>query len=140
MPVKSVCCRSRLRSEAGLSLIEVLIALGILSGVLIALGGLMFQVASNTRLSAAAGYRSAAVTSAEAWAAGLPWDSIDGQSGCVTDTTGLLEYTRCTSVQTPEPSLKQLTVVISPFGQLVVAPETVVVRHTKPKLASPFVT
>ncbi len=138
MPVKSACSRSPLRSEAGLSLIEVLLALGILSGVLIALAGLMFQVASNTRLSAAAGYRSAAVTSAEAWAAGLPWDSIDGQVGCVTDTTGLLQYTRCMSVQNPEPALKQLTVVISPFGQLVVAPETVVARRTKPKVASPF--
>lgn len=121
-----------------MSLIEVLMALGILSAVLIALGGLMYQVARHTRNSAAVGYRSAAVTSAGAWAQSLAWDSVDAATGCRQDTTGLLYYTRCVSVQTPAPRLKEIQVVISPNGQLLAAPETVVVYRTKPKSVSPF--
>jgi hypothetical protein len=122
-----------------MSLIEILVALGILSIVLISLGGLMFQVARHTRRSAAVGYRSAAVAGAGTWAQSLPWDSIDGATGCGLDTSGLLLYTRCTSVQSPSGRLKEIQVVVTPSGPLTVAPETVVVYRTKPKTVSPFV-
>ena len=121
-----------------MSLIEVMVALGILSVVLISLGGLMFQVARHTQRSAAVAYRSAAVTSAGSWAEGLAWDSIDGATGCAQDTTGLLVYTRCVSVQSPSGRLKEIQVVVSPSGLLPIAPETVVVFRGKPKTASPF--
>jgi type II secretory pathway pseudopilin PulG len=133
-----VCSIRRLRQESGISLIEILVALGILSAVLIALGGLMFQVARHTRTSAAVGYRSAAVTSAASWANGLAWDSIDGSVGCAADSSGLLAYTKCASVQTLTPRAKEISIVISPTGLLVLAPETVVVYRTKPRGASPF--
>ncbi len=112
--------------------------MGILSGVLIALGGLMFQVARHTRQSAAAGYRSAAVMTAASWASGIPWDSIDGAVGCQSDTIGPMIYARCTSVLTPTPRSKQITVVISPTGAVVAQPETVIVQRAKPRSASPF--
>lgn len=121
-----------------MSLIEVLVALAIMSVVLISLGGLMFQVARHTQRSAAVGYRSAAVTSAGTWAQGLPWDSIDGSTGCSQDTSGLLVYTRCTSVLSPSGRLKEIEVVVTPSGLLAIAPETVVVYRTKPKTVSPF--
>jgi hypothetical protein len=121
-----------------MSLIEVLVALGIMSVVLISLGALMFQVARHTQRAAAVGYRSAAVTSAGSWAQGLAWDSIDGATGCSQDTSGLLAYTRCTSVQNPSGRLKEIEVVVTPSGLLAIAPETVVVYRTKPKNASPF--
>ncbi len=121
-----------------MSLIEVMLALGIMSVVLLSLGGLMFQVARHTQRSAAVGYRSAAMTSAGAWAQGLAWDSIDGSTGCRQDTTGLLVYTRCVTVQNPSGRLKEIEVVVSPTGLLVISPETVVVHRTKPKTISPF--
>jgi type II secretory pathway pseudopilin PulG len=127
-----------LTREAGISLLEVLVALGILSAVLIALGGLMFQVARNTRQSAVVGYRSAAITSASAWAGGLEWDSIDGSIGCTSDSSGLMAYTRCLTVANPTTRTKELTVVVSPFGALIALPETVVVHRSKPRLVSPF--
>jgi hypothetical protein len=115
-----------------------MLAMGILSGVLIALGGMMFQVARHTRQSAAAGYRSAAVMTAASWASGIPWDSIDGAVGCQSDSVGPMIYARCTSVQTPTPRSKQITVVISPTGALVAQPDTVVVQRAKPRSPSPF--
>jgi Tfp pilus assembly protein PilW len=127
-----------LRSERGISLVEILLAMMIFSGVLVALGGLMFQIARQNHRSAATGYRSAATMTAASWARALPWDSIDTQVGCLADSSGLLAYSRCTTVQAPSPQLKQITVVISATGQLVVAPETVVVNRPKPRSPSPF--
>ncbi|NIM49208.1 MAG: hypothetical protein GTN62_04610 [Gemmatimonadales bacterium] len=124
------------RGDAGISLVEIMIALSILAAVLVALGGLMFQVARHTRQSAAAGYRSAAVTSAAAWARGLAWDSLDTAIGCTTDTTGLLTYSKCVTVQTLSTNLKRVTVVISPTGSLVALPDTVEVDRNKPRLKS----
>jgi Tfp pilus assembly protein PilV len=133
-----VFSRNTLSSETGVSLIEVMVALGILSAVLIALGGLMFQVARQARNASVAGYRSAAVTTASSWAQGLPWDSIDGSVGCQSDSSGLMAYSRCTTVQNPTPSVKRVTVTVNPTGVLVVAPETVVVHRTAPLSPSPF--
>jgi len=98
----------------------------------------MFQVARHTRTSAVVGYRSAAVTSAADWARGLRWDSIDGVVGCSADSAGLMAYTRCTTVQTLTSQSKEISVVISPTGQLVTSPETVIVYRTAPRPASPF--
>ena len=124
--------------EEGLSLIEILVALGIPSVVLIALGSLMFQVARHTRRSAAAGGRSAAVTSVGSWANSVTWDSVDASVGCQLDTSGLLVYTRCITVQQPAPHLKEIEVIISAVGPLMVRPDTVRVYRTKPKAVSPF--
>jgi hypothetical protein len=102
------------------------------------LGGLMYQIAQQSQRSAAVGYRSAATMRAAAWVRALPWDSIDAQVGCVADSSGLLAYSRCTSVQNPSPRVKQVTVVISSTGQIAVAPDTLVVNRPKPRPPSPF--
>jgi len=126
------------RSERGVSLVEVMIALAILSAVLIALGSLMYQVARHTADSAAVGYRSAAVTSAASWAERLPWDSIDGAIGCQNDTTGQLIYVRCLSVQSLSAGHKSVTIVVSPTGRLMASPDTVVVERRRTLSLSPF--
>ncbi|MBE0591518.1 MAG: prepilin-type N-terminal cleavage/methylation domain-containing protein [Gemmatimonadales bacterium] len=126
------------RSERGVSLMEVMFALAILSAVLIALGSLMYQVAQQTVDSAAVGYRSAAVTSAASWAERLPWDSIDSAVGCQNDSTGQLVYVRCMSVQSLASGHKSITLVVSPTGRLVVAPDTVTVERRRALSLSPF--
>jgi type II secretory pathway pseudopilin PulG len=124
-------------AEGGVTLVEVLIALGILSLVLVALGGLMFQVSLQTRRSAALSYRSAAAQKAQAYVEGLPWDSIGAAVGCVADNAGQLAYTRCVTVQNLAINLKRITVVLTSTGNLVAPPETLVVDRTKPQLPFP---
>lgn len=113
-------------------MIEVMIALSILATVLVALGGLMFQVARHTRQAAAVGYRSGAAMAAAAWIQMLPWDSLDQAIGCTTDSAGHLEYSRCASIQSIGSKRKRVSVVISPTGTLTAQPETVVVERHKP--------
>ncbi|MBI3982660.1 MAG: prepilin-type N-terminal cleavage/methylation domain-containing protein [Gemmatimonadetes bacterium] len=125
------------RGEGGVTLVEVLVALGILSIVLVALGGLMFQVSLQTRRSAALSYRSAAAQKAQAYVEGLPWDSLGAAVGCGTDSAGQLIYSRCLTIQTLAANLKRLTVVITSTGNLTAPPETLVVSRTKPQLPFP---
>ncbi len=122
----------------GFSLVEVMIALTIMSVVLIALGGLMFQVAQQSRSSAANTYRTAAAQKAAAHIQTLPWDSIDGASGCTADSSGLMAYDRCISVITANAKTKQVTVVISPTGLLTALPETLLVVRAKSRPVTPF--
>lgn len=128
------------RARAGVSLVEVLVALSLLSTVLVALGGLMFQAGRHTRQSAAAAYRSAASTGAAAWAQAMPWDSIDTAVGCVSDTIGQFPYSRCTTVATVSSNLKRLTMAITPTGPLTARPDTVIVTRNKPRSRSPLMT
>ena len=126
------------RGEAGASLIEIVMALGILATVLIALGGLMFQVARHTQRSAAVAHRSAAAGNAATWIQGLPWDSLESAVGCTTDSTGPMTYTQCVANSDLSTNLKRVTVVISPTGALVALPDTLVVDRNRPRPASPL--
>jgi hypothetical protein len=124
------------RGEEGASLIEVVMALVLLATVLIALAGLMFQVARNTRQSAVAGYRSAAATSAAAWIHGLPWDSLGSAVGCSSQLSGSLSYDRCVTVADVSARYKRVTVVIVPTDPVTLRPDTVVIDRTRPRTAS----
>ena len=115
----------------GFSLIEVMIAMTILSVVLIALGGLMFQVAEQTRTSAKATYRAAATQKTAAYIQALPWDSIDGASGCTADSSGLMAYDRCISVIDSTARIKRVTLVIASTGVFAALPETLMVYRVK---------
>lgn len=116
--------------ESGMSLVEVLIALGIFTVVLMSLGGLMYQIAQASQKSASATYRAAASQHATAWIRGLDFDSLSGAVGCTTDTTGLLQYNRCITVASPSATRRTVTVVIQPTGNLIAQPDTQVVERT----------
>lgn len=126
------------RDEAGASLIEIIMALGILSIVLIALGGLMFQVARHTQRSAVVAHRSAAAGNAATWIQGLPWDSLGTAVGCTTDSTGPMTYTQCVANSDLSTNLKRVTVVIAPMGAIAALPDTVVIDRNRPRPASPL--
>ncbi len=122
----------------GVSLIEIMFALTILATALLAIGGIMFQVARHAERAMVAGYRSAAVTSAAAWVLALPWDSLDTMAGCTSDTIGVFEYDRCMTVQTLSSKLRRATVAIQSTGRLTIRPDTVVVDRNKPRFISPL--
>jgi len=125
--------------EKGLSLLEVVVAITILSVVILALGTLMFQVAGYTRASAGVAYRSAASESAASWLHGLDWDSIPSAVGCTDSlTAGLLEYTRCVDLLTNTPRYRLARITISPTGNLQPSPDTITIERTRTRSASPF--
>lgn len=131
--------RKAVSNRRGLSLIEVVVAITILTIVVMALGALMFQIARHTRASAAVAYRAAAAESAASWMHGLPWDSIPGTVGCTDSlTTGLFQYTRCVVLLTNTPRYRLARITISPSGTLQPSPDTISIERTKIRSSSPF--
>jgi hypothetical protein len=128
--------------ELGVGLVEIMLALTILSVVLMSLGGLMFQVARATRVSGQVAFRAAAVQSAAGWAQSIPWDSIPTQVGwSPNDTIGQLVFQRYLNYA-DFPTYRVLTVVIRPEPSVVssasVRPDTVTVVRARPRSTAPL--
>ncbi len=121
-----------------MTLIEIMFALTIMSVGLIALAGLMYQVARQTHASTSASYRSTALQRAGAWMESVPWDDIPSSTGCTIDTIGVLEYSNCVSYQQTNLRLRRLHVVIAPQGDFISKPETLVVFRDLGSRLSPF--
>ncbi len=121
---------------------EIVIALTLLSVVLVALGGLMFQVGRHTRVATQVAYRSAAVNTAAGWGQNMPWDSIPVQVGWGgNDTVGQLVYQRYMSYTTSGNS-RVLTIVIRPLSSVAssnrVISDTITVIRAKPLSTAPL--
>ena len=133
---------ARSLGERGVGLVEIMLALTILSVVMMALGGLMFQVARDTRLSAQVAYRSAALQNGAAWAQTIPWDSIPSLTGWgTTDTIGQLVYQRYMEYGISG-NARNLTVIIRPVttvgSSARVRPDTVSVTRARPLTTAPL--
>ncbi len=119
-------------NSRGISLIEIMVALTILSSVLVALGGLMFQVGQQTRTSARETYQAAAMQQGAAYVSSLSWTEIDGAAGCTSDTTGLMEYNQCISVSGSSND-KLITLIVTPTGVFAGTPDTLTMYRHKPR-------
>jgi prepilin-type N-terminal cleavage/methylation domain-containing protein len=122
----------------GISLLEVIVALAILSVVLISLAGIMWQMGRHSRVSGVASARTAALESWASLAQAARWDSLNALVGCVADTTAGLAYTRCFEVSNLSSSLRQVRVIIAPTASAVLPPETLLVQRTRPRQRSPL--
>jgi prepilin-type N-terminal cleavage/methylation domain-containing protein len=130
--------RARRAAQGGVSLIEVVVALTILTVVLLALSGIMWQMGRHTRISGLVGSRSAALESSASLAQSVRWDSLSSLPGCQTDSSGALVFTRCFEVQTLGPSLRQVRVIVTPTGTTAVKAETLIVQRNRPRARSPL--
>lgn len=126
----------RAAGERGASLLEVMVALVILSTVLMALTGMMWQMGRQSGLSEIAIYRTAALERSAAIAGGVPWDSLATVVGCISDSSGTLAYTRCIDAAANGPNLTALTVVVVPSGFFSSLPETLTVYRDRPRRGS----
>jgi hypothetical protein len=123
-------------------LVEIMIALALLSVVMMSLGALMFQVGRHTRLAAQVAYRAAAQNNAAMWAQAMPWDSIPEQVGWGnSDTIGQLIFQQYMSYATSGNN-RVLTLVIQPVASLAssarIKAETLTVVRTKPLTTAPL--
>jgi prepilin-type N-terminal cleavage/methylation domain-containing protein len=125
------------RAERGVSLIEVVVALTLLSVVLLALTGIMWEMGRHTRQSSLVGARGAALASAASLAESIRWDSLDALVGCGADTSAQMAYTRCFEVSAVSGGVRQVRAIVTPAGGAV-RPETLTVSRTRPRSRSPL--
>src|SRR6266516_3606376 len=117
------------RSEAGVTLIELLVSMALLSLVLVA--QLNFALARRFYAVSGGAARDAVVAQQVNLFTAMPFDSLKSRAGTITVTKPPLPYTRRVMVDSLSPRLRRVTVVVTPLNTLF-RPDTVVLQRTKP--------
>ena len=101
----------------GFSVLEVLVALVILSVAMIGLGGMLTHAALTATQISARGARAAIEIQHLNRLAALPYDVLDSQVGCVTANTQPFPHTRCIAINNVGggSGAKQLRLIIAPL-------------------------
>ena len=127
--------RSR-RPKAGFSLIEVLVALTLLSVILMSLARVTFQMAASGRFAETSAKRNAALIEEANKFNAMPFDSLATVSTTTKDLTfGDFKFQRRLTVTTNSTTWKTVKIVITPYigGVLTTSKkDSVFVTRTKP--------
>ena len=121
----------------GVSLIEVLVALILLSIALSSLASLSYQVAQRSYGSSTASFATGIATEQLGLLSVLPWDSIAAQAGCETVSDPEFPHERCVTITEISKRMREITLTIDPnlpFAKT----DTVVFRRARPRTSNPF--
>lgn len=114
-----------------------MVALTLLSVVLLALTGIMWEMGRHSRMAALVGARGAALASAASLAEGMRWDSLPDLIGCAPDTSAQIAYTRCYEVINLGGTMRRIRVIVAPAdGSL--RPDTLLLNRTRPRSRLPL--
>ena len=130
---------TRRGATAGFTLIEVMVAMTVLSVVVVSLLGLTFTVARRSYSSSGVAYTTGVLNEQAGRMNALPFDSLDSRAGCVTVTTAPFKHTRCISVTATATNAKTVKVIVRPTDTKL-RPDTVTFQVTDPARANPFAT
>jgi prepilin-type N-terminal cleavage/methylation domain-containing protein len=119
-------------SREGFTLVEIVVAMTILSVVMVTLAGLTFQTARRSISAQGNDQRQAVVMQQLNQMAAVPYDSLGAGSytGCTTITASF-GYTRCLTMTQVNTNLRRMTIIITPTQPLWRA-DTVRVERKKP--------
>ena len=119
------------QSEAGFSLVELLVAITLLSLVLVSVAQLNVALARRFYALSGGAARSAVVAQQVNQFTAMPFDSLKSKAGTITVNKPPLPYTRKVTVDSLSPKLRRVTIVITPLDS-VFAPDTRVLQRSKP--------
>lgn len=120
------------RRDAGFMLVEVVVAMLLLTVAVLALGVMMVRISRTSSASAAAIYTAGAGAAEASRIASLPFDSLAALgTGCVTVNTPPQPYQRCTVVNNVSSKVKSVRIVVTPSGNTLLHPDTFTVVRTK---------
>jgi prepilin-type N-terminal cleavage/methylation domain-containing protein len=123
---------------AGFTLIEIMVALVLLSFGAVVLGKSMFLAARTAQASANTVYRTAAISTEMSRLDAVPFDSLAAGTTCVTVSTPPFPHTRCTTVNNVSSKTRQVIVVVTPSGNSLLRPDTTIVVRTKSNNGQPL--
>jgi prepilin-type N-terminal cleavage/methylation domain-containing protein len=129
-----------LKARDGVSLVEVIVAISLLSIVLTSLAGLSFTAARQTVTVAGGNYRHAVLTQEVNRLTAMPFAGLAAENGnCVNVAGGTFPHRRCITVTPISAVRAQVTVIVQP-GVPGVRPDTIVVERTRPPVGNPLST
>lgn len=125
-----------LQNRSGFTLVEIVMAMMILSIILVSLAGLSFRTARQAMDNVGLDQRQATLMQEVNRLASVPHTSLSSQVGCRSVTTGTFPYERCVSTSTVTANVTRVTIVVTP-ARAQWAPDTVFVDRSSPP-ASPL--
>ena len=114
----------------GLTLIEIVVAMMILSVVIVTLAGLTFQTARRVLTSQGIDQRQTVLQQQANMIAAVPYDSLGNFTGCTT-VTSPFPYSRCVTMTTPAANIRRMTVIVTPTMGSTWAPDTIQIDKAK---------
>ena len=126
------------QSTGGFTLVELLVALVIMSFGAVVLGQLMFKGSRASRVRSNASYRTAALTQAVERLGAIPFDYVTVGSSCTTVSTGAFPYSLCTTVTSISTVSRQVTVIVTPTGADALPPDTARLIRNDPIRVEPL--
>jgi hypothetical protein len=115
----------------------VVVAVSILGIVLASLAALTFQVGRQSYVVSSLPHRSATMIQHMNRLSVLPFDLLPSRAGCVTVEQEPYPHTRCVTVDSLSPTVRQVTLVVAPVSTRLRA-DTVVFKRMKPTAPSPL--
>lgn len=119
------------QSQTGFSLVEMLVAITLLSLVLLGVAQLNFALARRFYTLSGGAARGGIVAQQVNQFAAMSFDSLASKAGTITVNKPPVPYTRKITVDSLSPRLRRVTIVITPLNT-VFRPDTVVLQRSKP--------
>ncbi len=124
-------------NREGVSLVELMVAVMLVGVVVTSLGGLSFQAARQSVVLAGDGYLQGVVTQEVNRLQAVPFTQLTAGTACTSVNTGSFPHTRCHSVAVTTPTVRTITLTVTP-GQARVRPVTVTITRFQPTNYNPL--
>ncbi|HEU4682040.1 MAG TPA: prepilin-type N-terminal cleavage/methylation domain-containing protein [Gemmatimonadales bacterium] len=108
------------RQTGGFTLVEVMVSMTLLSMAALALGSMLLRAASQARTASAAAYQTAELSAEVSRLGAVPFDALVIGTTCA--DLSLPPSTRCATINSLSPKVKQVTVVIAPSDSALLQP------------------
>jgi prepilin-type N-terminal cleavage/methylation domain-containing protein len=119
------------QNQSGFSLIEILVAMMLLSFFLVGLAKVNFTIGRRFYTLSAGGARDGIVSQTLSQFTAMAFDSLKGKAGTTTVNKPPLPYTRQITVDSLSPKMRRVTIVITPINTAF-RPDTLVLQRSKP--------
>jgi prepilin-type N-terminal cleavage/methylation domain-containing protein len=126
-----------LSSAAGFSLVEIMVAMLILSITALSLAPLMLRASRTGKSAEAMLYEQAVMSTEVGRLNALPFDALSTGTTCQTVSTSPMAHTRCTTVTSVSSTVYRITVVVTPSGTGL-KPDTVSFDRTQASTYNPL--
>jgi prepilin-type N-terminal cleavage/methylation domain-containing protein len=116
-------------NTAGFTLIEVMVSMTLLSVASLALGTMLFRATRQAGAASAASQQTASLSGEVSRLGAIPFDLLVPGTTCVTESGPELA-TRCSTINSTSPKVKQVTVVVTPSDNPLLQPITTTFTRT----------
>ena len=118
------------RGAAGFTLIEILVSITILAVGILALGTLMARGAKSAGAASAVSYQTTVLGAEAARFDAIPFTLLAAGTTCDTVAAPPLPRIRCGTITNINPKLRRVSVVVTPTGNPLLRPDSVVFERS----------